>query len=69
MYNPLLSNFPFRLPPSLKTSENLCFFIFSGGSKGNIGEKRVKKYKVSFFILAIGDLKEVTAYVKCANDG
>ena len=39
--NPFFPNFPFR--PPLKT---IGFLMFSGGSKGNIGKKKVDKEDV-----------------------
>ena len=40
VFNPFLCNYPFLSP--LKYQKTFGFLMFSGGSKGNIGRKRVK---------------------------
>ena len=43
MFHPFLHNVPFWSP--WKQQKTKGFLIFSGGSKGNIGKKKVKLYK------------------------
>ena len=47
--NSCFSEFSLLIP--VKISENPCFFSFSGGSKGNIGKKKINSFNTNVPIL------------------